>query len=170
MSYIDTADMVEDWPLRRRIIACAASLGVDDPDLWVEQGIWGICARPEVVAAWASAKAGNVQNPGADPAVITDAAILAAVQARHDATGPDALAVGGLQARIDAAIEAAVGRFNDTFGAQVIAAATDAVEARITDQVVEAATARVAEQATATVPDQPDPVITEPTTKGKKAS
>lgn len=168
MSYIDTADMVEDWPLRRRITACAASLGVDDPDLWVEQGIWGICARSEIVAAWASARAGKITNPGADEAVITDAAILAAVQARLDAVGVDPLGAGGLQARIDAAVEGAVGAFHASFGDQVVDSVASLVQERITAPT-DTAAERVADPPPVeAIPDATATTTT--TTSRKKAS
>lgn len=40
------------------------------------------CAEPGWGAAWDSAIAAEVENPGADPAVISDGMILTAVQLR----------------------------------------------------------------------------------------
>lgn len=43
---------------------------------------WQCCAEPGWGAAWDSAIAAEVENPGADPAVISDGMILTAVQLR----------------------------------------------------------------------------------------
>ena len=44
--------------------------------------VWPVCIASDVEAAYASALAGGNENPGGDESVITDAMILANVQAK----------------------------------------------------------------------------------------
>jgi hypothetical protein len=52
-----------------------------NPLAWVAENIWRLAVSPGFDAAYESALAGGIGRPGWDPAVITDADILAAVQA-----------------------------------------------------------------------------------------
>lgn len=81
MTYNDIADMIESGSLIRRIQACAWKENVLDPGIWVNDNIGRIVARSDWEADWASAVAAGNPNPGADPSVVTDGAILSAVQA-----------------------------------------------------------------------------------------
>lgn len=81
MSYNTIAKIAQDGALRHRIMACIAQ---EDPaahaSMWADAHQWGLAASPGWAAAWESALAGDVQQPGKDEAVISDAMILAAVQ------------------------------------------------------------------------------------------
>lgn len=86
MSYSSIAQAAVSSSLRVRIAACVAQEG--HAGLTLQTGAlmqadsiqWQCCAEPGWDHAWESALAGNVLDPGADPAVITDAMILSAVQ------------------------------------------------------------------------------------------
>ena len=73
MSYWDISEMAQDSDLIARIWACAAQ-----EHLVVE--ILRICAAPGWDAAWSSAIASEIDRPGKDAGVISDAMILASVQ------------------------------------------------------------------------------------------
>lgn len=81
MSYWYQADLADDSSLRRRVIACAAREGIDDPETWAYAQRWKLSVQPGWVEAFASAKAGEMEDPGREEAVISDGMILAAVQA-----------------------------------------------------------------------------------------
>ena len=59
---------------------------------WAATHVWAVAAAPGFADAYSSALAGGVPTPGRDPAVITDAMLLGAVQA---------LAAGELEAPPD---------------------------------------------------------------------
>lgn len=82
MSYGTIAEIHADYDLYRRVVACVATEKVDAPkyEAWVEAHRWDIAAQPGWAGAWESAVAADVTKPGADPGVITDQMILAAVQ------------------------------------------------------------------------------------------
>ena len=83
MAYSDQALLSVDDDFLNRIAACAAVEVPDDlPQPWASAHIWRIAASPGFADAYASALAGGVPRPGNDPAVISDAQILAAVQAQ----------------------------------------------------------------------------------------
>ena len=68
------------------------------PTAWADQNQWQIAAAPGFAEAYQYALDTGVENPGNDPAVITDAQILAAVQApsrrgSRSVTSPPLLAV-----------------------------------------------------------------------------
>jgi hypothetical protein len=97
--YTDVAALATDGNFRNRIAACAsteqvvgADLGGLHPTAWADTYQWQIASSPGFGDAYASAVAGGVENPGADPAVVTDEQVLAAVQAVFAATSevPDA--------------------------------------------------------------------------------
>jgi hypothetical protein len=80
-TYLDIADAGDSLSLQRRVAACAAQQAVaGDPYQWAVTNRLGWASAPGWGAAWASAVAGGVPDPGADPAVITDAMILSQVQ------------------------------------------------------------------------------------------
>ena len=81
MSYSDVAALHEDTDFGRRVVACAATEGADNPQTWANTNLWAVSAAPGFGDAYASALASGVERPGNDPAVITDAMILGAVQA-----------------------------------------------------------------------------------------
>ena len=82
MGYYEQAQLSQDWEFIQRVAACA-TVELDDQDgmNWAQAHIWDVAAAPGFADAYSSAVAGEVPNPGRDPAVISDAQILAAVQA-----------------------------------------------------------------------------------------
>jgi hypothetical protein len=84
MAYADQALLSTDGDFQARVAACAAveiDLEGQHPYAWAAANLWMIAAAPGFADAYASALAGDVPRPGNDPAVISDAQILAAVQA-----------------------------------------------------------------------------------------
>ena len=83
MSYNHIADAASDSDLRRRVAACFAqnTTGTEQPEALASVHMWRIAADNDIADAYAYAVATNVPNPGRDEAVVTDAAILAAVDA-----------------------------------------------------------------------------------------
>lgn len=88
MAYWDLSQLVVDPDFGTRVAACYASEGHTDPDpgSWAQMNGWEVAASPGFADAYASAVAGGVPNPGRDPAVISDAQILSAVQPLIGAT------------------------------------------------------------------------------------
>ena len=82
MSYNDIAAMAHDASLRARLIAAAAQEQDSNPGHWVDSNIWNLVAAPGWADAYGYALASNHEKPGYDEAVISDAMILSAVQAR----------------------------------------------------------------------------------------
>lgn len=82
MSLSDIAAMATDNDLRLRIAACAATQVIvpENPGQWANQHQWAIAGSPGWSEAWAYAVLSGNLSPGTDPAVISDAMILAAVQ------------------------------------------------------------------------------------------
>jgi hypothetical protein len=83
MSYLNIAEITQSESLRQRLHAAAAEEGKgapDGPEVWVASHIWQIASSPGWGAAWGSALAGGVTDPGMNEAVISDAMILAVVQ------------------------------------------------------------------------------------------
>ena len=83
MSYNHIADAAQDADLRRRVAACFAQEtdGVEQPEALAAIHMWRIAADNDIAAAYAYGVDTDVANPGRDEAVVTDAAILAAVTA-----------------------------------------------------------------------------------------
>ena len=81
MGYFEQALLGQDWDFVQRIAACATVETGDDGTLWANVHAWEVAAAPGFADAYSSALAGDVPNPGRDPAVISDAQILSAVQA-----------------------------------------------------------------------------------------
>jgi len=86
MAYSDQAQLSNDNDFVMRLAACAAveldfAPGGDQPTGWAANNVWLIAASPGFADAYATAVLNGVPRPGNDPGVITDAMILAAVQA-----------------------------------------------------------------------------------------
>jgi hypothetical protein len=86
MGYWEQSQLAIDADFAARVIACSSTEGFDDPEGWAWRHRYDLAASPGFADAYSSAIAGDVANPGRDPAVISDAQILSAVQA----IGPDA--------------------------------------------------------------------------------
>ena len=83
MAYSDVALLAQDLDFRNRIAASAATESPDlpmHPITFADTYQWQIAGAPGFGDAYASAIAGNVERPGNDPAVISDAQILGVVQ------------------------------------------------------------------------------------------
>ena len=78
--YLTVATVASSASMRSRVAACAAQQGSTEPETWayVNALIWA--ASPGWAAAWDSAVASGIPDPGADPAVITDGDVLATCQ------------------------------------------------------------------------------------------
>lgn len=82
MSYSSQSQLANDTMFRDRVSACAAVEvpHSHQPVQWMLDHIWWISAAPGFADAYEYALNSDVPNPGNDPAVITDAQILGAVQ------------------------------------------------------------------------------------------
>ena len=84
MSYTAIATAAQDQHLRLRIAACIAQEAPEDtrhPIAHADAIQWQVVATGTLADAYTYAVETDVSDPGADPAVITDAALLAAVSA-----------------------------------------------------------------------------------------
>ena len=85
MSYAALADLAHDDDFRQRVAACLATEpGTPAQPHVLAQAdavLWRVAAAPGFADAYAYAQATDVQRPGRAPEVISDAQILAAVQA-----------------------------------------------------------------------------------------
>ncbi len=83
MSYNAIAAAAQDADLKRRVAACFAqeTTGPEQPPALAELHMWRIVANGPIADAYSYAVATDVPNPGKDEAVVTDAQILAAVEA-----------------------------------------------------------------------------------------
>lgn len=81
MSYNTQAALAVDDALRNRVAACAATQGVPGPLQWADAHLWRLSGEPGWDDAYSYAIAAGNARPGYDEGVITDAMILAAVQA-----------------------------------------------------------------------------------------
>lgn len=86
MTYADDAAMRQDSDLRSRLVSCATQEGIDTPESWVNEHLGALAASPGWSDKWASGKAVRQHTVGNDPAVISDADILAAVQSLNTAS------------------------------------------------------------------------------------
>ena len=93
MSFNHIADAASDSDLRRRVAACFAqqTTGTEQPEALASVHMWRIAADNDIAAAYAYGVDSNVERPGRDEAVVTDAAILAAVDAIVNPDNPDNL-------------------------------------------------------------------------------
>lgn len=80
MAYSDIALLSSDNDFIQRTRACAATEGESDPVGWSNDHQWAMAAIPGFGEAYAYAILTGVPRPGNDPSVITDPAILSAVQ------------------------------------------------------------------------------------------
>jgi len=85
MAYGDIALLQQDADFNLRVAACYATETTDDPARtdpasWAAMHAWDMAAQPGFGDAYAYALANGNPRPGWDPAVITDAQILSAVQ------------------------------------------------------------------------------------------
>jgi hypothetical protein len=81
MSYLTQATIAFDPAMANRVAQAAASEAAPgDPDVWTATHRRTWAAAPGWDAAWESAIAGGVPDPGSDPGVITDPMILSQVQ------------------------------------------------------------------------------------------
>jgi hypothetical protein len=81
MSFQTYANIVDNYPLRRRIVACSAQEKVTDPEKWVNIHKWKFPGS-DWVAAWEYSLAASPEaDPGENEACITDQMILSSVQA-----------------------------------------------------------------------------------------
>ena len=85
MPYASQAALSKDTDFISRIAACAAVEAPKDrsPLEWAHQNVWWVAAAPGFADSYEYALNSDppVERPGNDPAVITDAQILSAVQA-----------------------------------------------------------------------------------------
>lgn len=83
MSYSSQAQLSNDSDFIQRTAAAAAVEvpKTHQPQQWAVDHIWWMAASPGFADAYESALAGSVDRPGNDPAVISDAQILSAIQA-----------------------------------------------------------------------------------------
>jgi hypothetical protein len=93
MSYSSQAELSRDPDFLSRVSACAA-VEVPKPNSptdWAYANIWWLAAAPGFADSYEYALNTGVERPGNDPAVITDAQILGAVQAliAGEATPPE---------------------------------------------------------------------------------
>lgn len=92
MGYFDVSELAANTDFLNRVAACYAvetPLGTGElPPQWATEHSWDMASAPGFGDAYASAVAGGVPRPGADPSVITDAQILSAVQAVMAAEAP----------------------------------------------------------------------------------
>lgn len=101
-SYLSIAAIANDEFMRERMTACVTqqqhlgSINIDLPNTavpynaqaWVEFNSYLWASSPDWGAAWDSALASGNEEPGKDPAVITDGQILSTVQALLGASEP----------------------------------------------------------------------------------
>jgi hypothetical protein len=80
MSYNTINRCANDAALQGRVTAACAAEGEDSPNNAMYSVIWGVAAKSDIEAAYASALAADNPNPGGDESVITDGMILSAVQ------------------------------------------------------------------------------------------
>lgn len=82
MSLWDQSQLAHDEDFTLRVTACVSNEDHDlEPTQWANDHRWRMASAPGFAAAYSSAIAGDVPNPGRDEAVIADTQILAAVQA-----------------------------------------------------------------------------------------
>jgi hypothetical protein len=86
MTYLTQSIIADDPYMRLRVASCAAQQGCAedfgiDPDFWALDWRRDWAASPGWDAAWESAVASGVVDPGREDVVITDAMVLSQVQA-----------------------------------------------------------------------------------------
>ena len=88
MSYTTIWRCAHDTAFANRVAACYAQEGADQPENAAVDNMWAIASATDIEQAYESAVIAENPNPGGDPAVITDGAILAKVQANPPAASP----------------------------------------------------------------------------------
>jgi len=79
--YLTISTIAADPAMLGRVTACAGQQGSElPPEVWAWENRYRWAAAPGWGQQWDSAVASGVEDPGADPAVITDGDILAVVQ------------------------------------------------------------------------------------------
>lgn len=90
MGYLEISLLRQDTAFLNRVAACYAGetpLGTgEDPDLWATTRAWDVAGQPGLGDAYGAAVVAANANPGSDPGVVSDAALLTAVQAVIAAT------------------------------------------------------------------------------------
>lgn len=81
MSYNSINACANDLGFQGRATAAYAQEGATDPNAAYWQHRWALAADPSIEPPYESALAAGTPDPGIDEAVITDAMLLAAVQA-----------------------------------------------------------------------------------------
>jgi len=82
MGYYDVFKLTQDIDFQGRMAACyATEHGPANPNFWTAEHLWVMAAQPNFGDAYAYAVNSGNPSPGKDPAVITDAQLLAATQA-----------------------------------------------------------------------------------------
>lgn len=78
---MEIAELSVNHDFLERCAACVATQNIlTDERQWVQRHSLNLAASPSFAAAYASARAGGVERPGAAQEVISDKQILAAVQ------------------------------------------------------------------------------------------
>jgi hypothetical protein len=81
MAYYEVSLLARDPDFQSRIAACyGTETMAQDPESWALMHQWIMASQPGFGDAYTYALNSGVPNPGRDPAVITDAQILTAVQ------------------------------------------------------------------------------------------
>lgn len=81
MSYLTQGQIADNRAMQTRVAQCAVGEGLmGDADRWTYEQRRTWASAPGWDAAWESALAASIEDPGADEAVITDAQILSQVQ------------------------------------------------------------------------------------------
>jgi len=81
MAYYEVSLLARDPDFQSRIAACYGTESMAlDPETWALMHQWMMASQPGFGDAYAYALLNGNPNPGRDPAVITDAQILSAVQ------------------------------------------------------------------------------------------
>ena len=94
MAYYDLAQLADDDDFKDRVGAAAQSegliaVGSGRVEQWVADHRWTLAGAPGFPDAYASAIENHLPNPGRDPAVISDAMILSAIQALPPVVDPE---------------------------------------------------------------------------------
>lgn len=88
MTYNAMAALSEDPDLKKRLMACAAEQGIENPWGWAEMRTWKFATQPGWADAYGQAM-GLGQTPGKSETVITDADILTAVLLLKEEPAPE---------------------------------------------------------------------------------
>ena len=81
MSYTSINRCANDSSFTGRVTAACAAEGRNPPEEAMLSVRWPVASASDVEAAYESALAAGNEDPGGDPAVVTDGMILSAVQA-----------------------------------------------------------------------------------------